>query len=225
MIRLRNRRSQVRILSGALVRSSRARTYGQMVPMSVVADAIMGPEGPKGGSVLRKMWTVAFGVVAAAGCSVALVGSVGAHGLARSASSSVRLEGVSAVSASDVWAVGQTQGENQEPATLHWDGNTLSPVPTNLDSGAPGGIVPGELHGVSADAPAGVWAVGNVSPPREHVIQSLALRWDGSRWSRVATPNPSALSNDLYAVKANAPEDVWAEGEYLNTSNHQRRLF
>src|SRR4051812_6092095 len=186
MIRLRNRRSQVRILSGALVRSSRARTYGQMVPMSVVADAIMGPEGPKGGSVLCKMWTVAFGVAAAVGCSVALVGSVGAHGPARSASSSVRLQDVSALSASDVWAVGQTQGENQEPAILHWDGNALTPVPTNLDSASPGGIEHGELHGLNADEEADAWAVGNVSPPREHVIQALVLRWDGRRWSRVA---------------------------------------
>ena len=39
------------------------------------------------------------------------------------------------------------------------------------------------------------------------------------------SPNPSPLSNDLQVVKANTPEDVWAEGEYLNLPNHQHRLF
>ena len=51
------------------------------------------------------MGTVVVGVAVAAGCGVALVGSVGARGSARSASA-VRLQDVSAVSASDVWAVG-----------------------------------------------------------------------------------------------------------------------
>src|SRR5207244_2312205 len=101
-----------------------------------------------------------------AGCGVALVGSVGAHGLARSASASVRLHDVSAVSASDVWAVGYTQGENQEPAIVHWDGHGLSAVPTNLGSGSPGEIVPGQLSGVSAESATDAWAVGNVSPAR-----------------------------------------------------------
>ncbi|MEA2313061.1 MAG: hypothetical protein QOE28_3029, partial [Solirubrobacteraceae bacterium] len=158
-------------------------------------------------------------------CGVALADSVGARGSARQAGSSLRFQGVSAESAADVWAVGSTQGENQEPAVAHWDGTALSQVPTNLGSGAPGDIVPGALHGVSADAPTDAWAVGNVSPPRTHMIQSLVLRWDGNRWSRVPSPNPSRLANDLQAVQANSPDDVWIEGEYLDQRTHGHPPF
>jgi hypothetical protein len=171
------------------------------------------------------MGTVAVGVAVAVGGGVALVGSVAARGLARSSSASVRLQDVSALSASDVWAVGSTQRESEEPAIVHWDGHALSPVSTNLDSGSPGEIVPGQLSGVSAESATDAWAVGTMSPRRSHMFQSLVLRWDGSRWSRVASPNPSPVSNYLQAVKANTPEDVWAEGQYLDLRNHQHRLF
>ena len=145
----------------------------------------------------------------------------GARHLAPSADSGLQLEGVSAESASDVWAVGVTSGSDQQPEIVHWNGTGLSRVPTNL---APAGqIIPGELHAVSADSPADAWAVGWVSPPRTHMVQSLVLRWDGSRWARVTSPNQSPVANDLKLVKAIGPSDVWAAGDYLDTRTHTRR--
>ena len=178
--------------------------------------------------MLRKLEMFAVGLAAAAGCAVALSGAAGAAGarhLPASADPSVHLQDVSAESASDVWAVGYTQGDIQEPAIVRWDGNGVSGVPTNLGSSAPGGIVPGQLFGVSADSTTDAWAVGNVSPVHSHMFQSLVLRWDGSRWSRVPSPNPSPLFNELDAVQANSPRDVWAEGAYFNPRDHQHLVF
>src|SRR3954451_18396058 len=175
--------------------------------------------------LLHKAVTVAFGLVVMVACGVALTGPVGARGSARQAGSAMRLQDVSAESATDVWGVGSTSGQNQEPAIVRWDGTALSAVPTNLGSGAPGEIVPGELHGVSADAATDAWAVGNTSPPRTHMVQSLVLRWDGNRWARVPSPNPSSLANDLKAVQANGPDDVWVEGEYFDQRTHRHPVF
>ena len=174
---------------------------------------------------MRKGVTVAVGLVAMAVSGVALGGSAGARGSARQAGSPVRFQDVSAESATDVWAVGSTGGDSPEPAIAHWNGTALSEVPTNLGSGGPGGTAVGELHGVSADAPTDVWAVGNEAPPRTHMVQSLVMRWDGTSWSRVPSPNPSALANDMTAVRANGPDDVWVRGSYFDQSTHRHPVF
>ena len=75
--------------------------------------------------------------------------------------------------------------------------------------GAPG--VHGVLADVSASSATDVWAVG-VDDGR-----TLAERWDGSTWRRVAAPNPGRRStrvDKLSAVVAIAPDDAWAVGEF-----------
>src|SRR4030095_1568022 len=77
----------------------------------------------------------------------------------------------------------------------------------------PSGNVPNpvnELHGVSALAENDVWAVG-VSYNTERTLGSTLIEhWNGSRWSVVASPNPSSSVNKLNAVAAVSPNDVWA---------------
>jgi len=43
--------------------------------------------------------------------------------------------------------------------------------------------------------------------------QSLALHWNGSIWSRSATPSPDAYENFLNGVLAMSSNNVWAVGQ------------
>jgi hypothetical protein len=114
--------------------------------------------------------------------------------------SNATLNGVAAISANDVWAVGShsdASGTVNMPLTIHWDGERWSQVE------APG---EGVLWSVSAAASREVWAVGNFGP------QSLALGWYGEEWSRVPSPNPGK-SSVLYSVAA-LPGQAWAAGSH-----------
>jgi hypothetical protein len=76
--------------------------------------------------------------------------------------------------------------------------------------GAPG--VRGVLNDVSASSATDVWAVGALGGAR-----TLAERWDGAVWKRVATPNPGRRRgriDTLFSVAAIAPNDAWAVGEW-----------
>ena len=43
-------------------------------------------------------------------------------------------------------------------------------------------------------------------------VPHLTLHWDGVAWSVVASPNPSAVDNELFGVSASSPSDAWAVG-------------
>lgn len=67
-----------------------------------------------------------------------------------------RLDGVAAVSASDVWAVGTYfNGVNDHTLTVHWDGSSWSYVPSaNANENI------NYLSSVAATSASNVWAVG-----------------------------------------------------------------
>jgi hypothetical protein len=74
---------------------------------------------------------------------------------------------------------------------------------------------PGEaattLLGVTAITPAEAWAVGGLGEPE--IPTAVAIqRWDGDRWLAVAGPSPGTTLNELRAVDASEPNDVWAVG-------------
>jgi len=81
------------------------------------------------------------------------------------------LFGVAAVSATDIWAVGQSQnGTSGIPSTLieHWDGTSWSIVA----SPSPGSAA--TLSGAAADPASGqAWAVGNLRPTGGGATQTL----------------------------------------------------
>jgi hypothetical protein len=120
-----------------------------------------------------------------------------------------KLNAVAAISATEVWAVGQASAST---LAEHWDGSRWSVVPT---PNAPGTGTQSALLGVAAVAGNDVWAVGfsangNASP----AYATLAEHWNGSGWSTVPTPTPSgsAISLSLNAVAAISSSDVWAVG-------------
>jgi hypothetical protein len=115
---------------------------------------------------------------------------------------------VSADSASDAWAAGQSNGATGGLVNLvlHWNGTAWASVPVP----SPGtGTVFDSLDSVSALSPTDVWAVGSHSDNNNPL--ALALHWDGTAWTQVPVPN--AAQNTLFAVKALSPNDVWAVGQ------------
>jgi hypothetical protein len=121
----------------------------------------------------------------------------------------VVLNGVDALSSSDVWAVGHAGDPSSAPLqtlTLHWDGSSWSIVP----SPSPGTYNGNVLHAVSAVSSNDVWAVGwYQSGPTGQEGGALTMHWDGTSWTVV--PNPSRWT--LHGVAAISSNDVWAVGE------------
>lgn len=125
------------------------------------------------------------------------------------------LNGVSATSASDAWAVGgfsSSVGETPVFQTLieHWDGTrwcrVASPDP---------GVENSNLWAVSALSADDAWAVGTYNAS-DGAIDTLIEHWDGKTWSQVPSPSPSVpyLVNYLFGVVAQSPSNVWAVGHY-----------
>jgi hypothetical protein len=118
------------------------------------------------------------------------------------------LFGVAAVSANDVWAVGQSVDFGAgRTLIVHWNGTGWSTVP----SPSPGTY--GWLRSVSALSASDVWAVGT-----HHVNGSqltLIVHWNGSAWSVVPSPNDGPFTQELFRVRALSADDVWAVGYHL----------
>jgi hypothetical protein len=128
------------------------------------------------------------------------------------------LGGMTAISATDVWAVGVVEGSNFVQSTLaeHWDGISWMVVPTP-DVGSFGN----SLSDVSALGGTDVWAVGSYYITPE-LTRTLIQRWDGKRWSVVPSPNPSKEFNQLASV-TQVSNTLWSVG-YFGTSNAAHTL-
>jgi hypothetical protein len=123
--------------------------------------------------------------------------------------SEVELDGVFALAANDVWAVGY--GDNPSAVSLgditvieHWDGTSWSIVPSpNPDQDE------NQLHAIAGTASTDLWAVGgrgngNTCCPAESLIE----HWNGTSWSVMSNPGLSSLQG----VTALAVNNVWAVG-------------
>jgi hypothetical protein len=130
------------------------------------------------------------------------------------------LYGVTAVSATDVWAAGSaTPDDSTLPATslvLHWNGRKWSRVHSPTASGAST-----TLYGVSAASATDVWAVGNAcigcgAPGMTG--DTFTVHWNGTKWSRVDGPGPSTGYNILFGVKTLGPDNAWAVGDTPSSS-------
>lgn len=121
----------------------------------------------------------------------------------------VVLNGVAAISANDIWAVGHSGDPSSIPLqtlTEHWDGTRWSIIP----SPSPGTYNGNVLNAVDGVAANDVWAVGwYQSGPTGQEGGALTLHWDGKAWTVV--PNSSRWP--LYGVTAISSNDVWAVGE------------
>jgi hypothetical protein len=110
------------------------------------------------------------------------------------------LNSISAVSARDIWAVGNS-GSN--PLILHWNGKTWRQVPSPALNGAARGVV--ALSATNA------WIAGETGG------KALIEHWNGHAWRQ--TPVPAPASAELRSLSASGANDVWAVGEYFYGPN------
>lgn len=109
-------------------------------------------------------------------------------------SGSVDLFGVSTVSRSDAWAVGEGRS-----VILHWNGAKWSLVSSPHASGA-------SLASVTALSASDAWAVGSYGNGRHQLV----LHWNGTTWSQVAIPQIAGM--ELFSISADSASDAWAAG-------------
>ncbi len=123
------------------------------------------------------------------------------------------LSAASAVSESDIWAVGYHHVPGARKTLIeHWNGSrwriVASPQPGSARSES-------LLFGVAAISARRAWTVGTESPS---FGQTLAIRWNGVRWSTVTTANPGDGDRFLQAVTASSATQALAVGSYLSGS-------
>lgn len=114
-----------------------------------------------------------------------------------------RLYSVAAVTASDVWAAGESNGI---PLLLHWNGSVWQkaslPASTNVIR---------RLRGITALAANDVWVVGGTSP-NGGVIYPYIAHWDGNTWREVNPRSADIDSGELFGVAGTSATDVWTVG-------------
>jgi hypothetical protein len=125
------------------------------------------------------------------------------------------LDGVAAVSATDIWAVGQYLPDSYHIQALieHWDGSQWSIILSTTN------LINTHLDSITALSANNVWAVGYHS--YNGVGEALVEHFDGSQWSIVRSANlfpvpPITESVYLYGVAAASANDIWAVGQYFN---------
>jgi hypothetical protein len=120
------------------------------------------------------------------------------------------LYGVTALSASNAWAVGYYKNGSGVLQTLveHWNG-TAWKVQTSLNPST----TDNELKGVAAVSASNAWAVGSYKNG-SGVSQTLVEHWNGTAWKVQKSPSPSTTDNELKGAAAVSSSDVWAVGTY-----------
>jgi hypothetical protein len=125
------------------------------------------------------------------------------------------LRAVAVTSDTDAWAVGwQSVGAGTTTLIEHWNGVAWKIVPgPSLGASATDPL----LMGVAATSSSNAIAVGSVSIGS--VNRTLVIRWNGKAWVRVASPNLTPHWNQLNAVAASSPANVWAVGLDYDDAN------
>ncbi len=109
------------------------------------------------------------------------------------------LSDVVAISADDVWAVGDYRNVagTFRAVTYHWDGSQWSHVHSPIEDMSQSG-----LDDVVATGSNDVWAVGGAQD-----VGAVVMHWDGSQWSLVEAP-----ANSGGSLAPVGPDDLWLSG-------------
>jgi hypothetical protein len=119
-----------------------------------------------------------------------------------------QLDGVVAVAAKDVWAVGfarNPQTSVYRTLVEHYDG-TAWRVVSSPNQGGNWNF----LNSAAAVSANDVWAVGRVL--NGSFLQPLTEHWNGSAWTVVPSPTVGGAHTQLMSVAALSSTDVWAVG-------------
>jgi hypothetical protein len=165
--------------------------------------------------------------------------------IANAANKNGVFKAIAALSANDIWAVGDVQNFINSPLVEHWDGKQWSVIATPAPP--TGDAANTLLTGVAALSTNDVWIVGSYSTytsgPQAPTVggaadnatssdqggasagatnqadatyKTLIEHWDGQTWSIVDSPDAGQTTNTLQAVTAISSNDVWAVGTQDN---------
>lgn len=126
------------------------------------------------------------------------------------------LTSITQITNKDAWAVGT---DNGRPLIEHWNGLRWSVAALPKLPGASA-----SLAGVSAHGPSDVWAVGQTLNSEGVDGRTLALHWNGQRWTVAPTPSFSVTpgsSSGLASVVTISATDAWAVGTGLNNDANE----
>ena len=129
------------------------------------------------------------------------------------------LGGVARGPSGTAWATGfycssgcGTSSEYDRTLTLRWDGTAWSQVPSR--SPGAGGFLIGASQGPAGSAyAAGYYCICRASSERD---LGLILRWDGTAWSQIISPDPGGPAQ-LFAVSSDPAGSTWAAGYYCTS--------
>jgi hypothetical protein len=161
--------------------------------------------------------------------AVALLAGAGMAGLAALAvdgsggptAQKAWLTGVSALSATDAWAVGAFEhARGDAPLVEHWDGLTWEQQRAESDSAGDSD----DPAGVAAGSAAYVWMAGTFS---SQYTWPFAEHLSGDRWIEDGTPTPGAEAGEswLNGVAAASQNVAWAVGADVLGSGRQENLI
>jgi hypothetical protein len=123
--------------------------------------------------------------------------------------------GVACPSESDCWAVGiqSINSVTEHTLTEHWDGTAWNIVTSPNTNAADSNV----LYGMTCASASECWAVGFYQTSNSNLRQTLILKWNGSVWKIVASPNGDTSHNNvLYGVACVSASQCWAVGNYNN---------
>jgi hypothetical protein len=137
---------------------------------------------------------------------------------------SAALRGEAALSATDIWAVGNYTDASNNVYTLieQWNGTSWSVI----SSPNPTGGTNNELTAAAATSATDVWAAGSYFDSTTNTNEPLIEHWDGTSWSIVSSPNSGTPNNFLNGITAISTSDAWVVGssQIVNSSNTQPLL-
>jgi len=184
---------------------------------------LFAPPGMSGGNVLKgvvaispnDIWAVGYGSHVGASITRTVIDHYDGVSWSSvsspdpSTTSSDELLSVSAASATDIWAVGDSiVGTTHRTLVEHWDGTKWSIVASpNV------GPSNNTLNAVGSLSTSNAWAVGTWTDSADRT-ETLTQRWDGTSWTVVQSPTIDAgnVDNDLQSLVAISPDNIWAAG-------------
>jgi hypothetical protein len=114
------------------------------------------------------------------------------------------IDGLVALSLSDVWGLGASIGNPAPAAAIHFDGTAWTSVAVPAVSGE------ASFNAVAAVSSSDVWGVGSLLSVGGYT--ALAEHWDGVSWQVSPLPALGGQNVSLVDVGAASSTDVWAVG-------------
>ncbi|HLH62087.1 MAG TPA: hypothetical protein VKV20_10425 [Ktedonobacteraceae bacterium] len=136
-------------------------------------------------------------------------------------SSNNLLYAITALSASDVVAVGQylnTSGPG-EALIEQWNGTRWSVV-----SSPKTGSASNVLLGITVTTTGNLWAAGEIESDSKP-LQTLTEQQNGTHWSIVSSPDAGSADNKLFGISAISNSSIWAAGNYLDKAGNAQTLI